>query len=102
MIKAVMVVKDIKGKIFVQPHVVETVEIAIRDFKEAASDEKKQSTLAKYPGDYDLLHIGWFNPEKGTIEPIEPTVALHGKHIGQKENVVRENEGTGIKPVAIN
>lgn len=85
--KVIMVVKDIKGNLYVQPHVVETVDIAIRDFKEAATDEKKQSTLAKYPGDYDLLHIGYFDPQNGTIEPIEPEIAIHGKHIGQKQKM---------------
>ena len=61
--KAIMVVHDILGEKYVQPHITETVEIAIRDFMEAASDEKKETTLAKYPQDYDLLHCGYFDPQ---------------------------------------
>ena len=83
--KAIMVVHDIKGKLFVQPHVCETTEIAIRDFTEAATDAKKETTLAKYPHDYELIHCGYFDPKTGEVEPIKPETVLCGKHIGKKD-----------------
>ncbi len=84
--KSIMVIRDIKGNLFIQPHVVETVEIAIRDFTEAANDPKKQTTLSKYPADYDLIYIGTFDPETGDIASLPPEIAFHGKHIGQSKS----------------
>ena len=88
--KAIMVIKDIKGEIYIHPHVSESVGIAIRDFTEEATNEKKSTPLSRYPADYDLLHVGWFDPEKGEIESIEATFAMRGKHIGQKKRVEKE------------
>jgi hypothetical protein len=87
MIKAIMAIKDIKGKQFIQPHVVETVDIAIRDFKEAATDEDRKTPLSRYTSDYDLIHIGFYDPVTGTVEAIEPEVAIHGKHIGKQDQM---------------
>jgi hypothetical protein len=99
MIKAILCIHDLKGRQYVNPHVAETVEIAIRDFKEEATNEASKSPLARYPQDYELVHVGMFNPQTGEIQSIEKETVFHGKHVGKPKQTEMEIPTT--KPQAV-
>lgn len=67
----IYLVHDIKANTYGAPLFFENNVEAIRSLEQATQDSKTQ--LNKYPSDYNLLHIGHYNKETGTINSQEPT-----------------------------
>lgn len=63
-------IKDIKAGIYNPPVFVRSLIDVLRSVGEAATDPN--TTLAKYPGDYEVYYIGKFNYDNGHLEAIEP------------------------------
>lgn len=51
----------------------------IRGFKKNVMNPN--SNLNIFPGDYDLMRIGTFNPETGTIEPMTPQFVVSAQEL---------------------
>lgn len=81
MIKQILCIHDIKSEMYVQCHVAETIAIAARDFKDEARNDDPRNKLYKHTADYDLLHIGSFDPETGEIKSLPPEIVIKGKHL---------------------
>lgn len=52
----------------------ETTRAAVRNFSMAVNGAS--GAISFSPGDFTLFHVGNFNCEKGTIEPVSPIVQL--------------------------
>jgi len=55
---------------FLAPFPTETVETAIRSFRQAVNEQKHQ--FNKFPEDYTLFGLGEFNEETGALEAYNP------------------------------
>lgn len=59
---------DSAAKRYLPPFTAQTVEVAIRRFRESLKDP--QHVFARFPEDYTLFHIGSFDAEKGLLIPL--------------------------------
>lgn len=67
-------VHDIKANTYGVPlNFANNVE-ALRSFEQAVKDPN--TTIAKYPSDYNLVHIGSYDPFSGVITPTSEKVIL--------------------------
>ena len=78
----VFAVKDVKSKLFSNPHFVPTTGVAIRGFGAACEDEN--TDLNKYPEDYSLYHIGTYDVETGELVSITPEQIANASEFVQK------------------
>lgn len=62
-------IRDAKAEIFNPPFYKGTHGEAERDFRTLISDDK--SMVAKYPEDYDLYFVGFYDDQTGKVEPLE-------------------------------
>jgi len=69
---AVLAVFDHKVRAYAQPFFAQTVASGERSFIAACDD--KTSLLARFPVDYGLFHVGWFDDSSGMLEPLTPPV----------------------------
>lgn len=59
---------------FLEPFPAETVEVAIRSFREIVNTDGHQ--FNKFPQDYTLFHVGVFDQELGTIDAFDTPRSL--------------------------
>lgn len=59
---------------FGQPIVENNEMTAVRGFSYAVNG--RDGLMNFSPGDYDLYHIGYFDSEKGVLEPLSPVVLV--------------------------
>lgn len=62
-------IRDQKGEVYHTPFFKKTHGEAERDFKQLVSDP--QSTLAKFPEDFDLYYVGTYDDQRGTFQPLD-------------------------------
>lgn len=83
-------VHDTLAKIHYMPFQTSAVEIAIRTFADLVNDEKM--AVYKNPEDFNLVMIGTFDDESGTIDPLSPpqfiisAVKLHESYENEISN----------------
>lgn len=75
--KQICAVRDSALDAFLQPLYVTTTAEATRAFTKEINNP--QSPMNDTPGDYDLYHLGEYNPETGKHENIEPNRLIRGK-----------------------
>ena len=63
-------VKDTKGEIFLSPFFLNATGLACRSFAETANDP--QSMICRYPDDYTLFEIGYFDDQTGEVVNEDP------------------------------
>lgn len=69
MIYPICSVRDAKTS-FWAPQIYQSIPSAIRDFSMTINAGSGAPAFA--PGDFDFYHLGEFDSEKGTIEPVTP------------------------------
>lgn len=69
MIRKVFAIRDQKAAIFNQPFFKLTHGEAERDFTTLVNDS--QSTINKYPDDFDLYHLGDYDDQTGLIKSLD-------------------------------
>lgn len=67
MLKKIFTIYDQKAEMHDPVFLKLTVGQALRDFTDAAQDQKTQ--LGQHPEDFTLMEIGVFNSQSGMIEP---------------------------------
>ena len=69
-------IRDSKGEIFNLPFFKKTHGEAERDFHQLCQD--KNSTVAKYPTDFDLYYVGDYDDSTGKVQPLDaPQHVVH-------------------------
>lgn len=66
----IFTVYDSAARRYLQPFFAETVEVALRMFRQMVAKEGHQ--FNKFPEDYTLFHIGEYFAETGVIAPMTP------------------------------
>lgn len=61
---------DLASQLFGQPIFVTGVGVAIRSFTDEVNKKGEDNVLARHPEDYELFHLGTFDDERGTFEPL--------------------------------
>ena len=67
-------VVDSKTGIYAHPFYSVTNGAAIRSFVDACAD--KDSPFARHPEDYCLVHLGWFDDQRGSFDTKLPEVLI--------------------------
>lgn len=75
----VFTVRDAAADRFLTPFFSDTVETALRQFKEACLSPEHQ--FHRFPEDYVLYHIGTFRGETGEIEAWDPHKLLNATSV---------------------
>lgn len=65
---------DSKAEAYIPPFPAETIGLALRRFQQAA--EEPNSNINKWPTDFCLFHVGWFDQANADYKKIEPKVSL--------------------------
>lgn len=94
-----MVIHDIKSEKYVQPHVAETIAVAQRDFKAEATNKDGKTMLSRFPSDYNLVHVGWYDEQTAEVEGTPPEIATFGKHLDPNANPTLPLEQTELNSV---
>lgn len=81
--KPIFTVKDRAVDVFGTPFVQQSVQQAIRGFKDEANSDPDKSAIAKHPDDYDLYQIGEYDELDGTITPGAPKLIARAKDLIQ-------------------
>ncbi len=68
MIAELFTVFDAAAQKYLEPYHAPTIEYALRQFR--STIENPDHMFARYPADYTLFHIGTFDLETGTINPL--------------------------------
>lgn len=74
MLMQIFSVYDGKSKAFARPFFSFNVSTATRELQ--ASVREGGSLLSKFPDDFQLWHIGTFNDEVGSVDPLVPPVCV--------------------------
>lgn len=61
---------DVKANIFAQPFYSANPDTAKRAFANALMEGK--GDMVKFPEDFNLWHLGWFDDDAGTFEEFQP------------------------------
>jgi len=67
-------VRDRKAKIFHKPFIERDHVMAIRGFEDACKNP--ETPFAKWPGDFELLYLGDFDPATGRMKELEQFTVL--------------------------
>lgn len=67
---------DVKSEIFSAPIFFPANAVAARAFNDMCADV--DTYIGKHPADYVLYHCGGFDTEKGTFEPLTPSIVVRG------------------------
>lgn len=59
---------DSAAGLFLNPFVAPSIEVAIREFRKMVNTEG--NNFNTFPEDFTLYHVGEFEPETGTINPV--------------------------------
>jgi hypothetical protein len=70
----IFTVYDSAAKLFLEPFFAETVEVAIRMFRQLVN--KPEHNFSKFAEDYTLFHVGTYDPTSGTIKALETPHSL--------------------------
>lgn len=62
-------IRDQKGEVFNNPFFQKTHGEAERSFKQAVNDD--QTTISKYPEDFDLYYLGEYNDQTGVFQSLD-------------------------------
>lgn len=62
-------IRDTKAEMYFTPWSKSTIGEAERDFSELAKN--KETSVGKYPEDFDLFHVGEFDEKTGKITPFD-------------------------------
>lgn len=76
-------VRDSAVKSFGTPMVFANEASAHRVFMNEVNREDPTNLLNANRSDFDLYHVGNFDPDTGVLTGVEPTVILHGRDIGR-------------------
>lgn len=67
--KNLYTILDKKAQTHSEPFTTENDETATRLFSNTVNAPRdRDSSISQYPGDFDLLHIGYYDLEQGTID----------------------------------
>lgn len=72
MIYIILSVRDTKAGSFAQPFYAPTLVHGIRSFLDAAAAEHPDNMMRKHPEDFELYHLGSFNDQDASFEPMRP------------------------------
>lgn len=65
---------DVKAGSFAQPFFAVNIAVACRNVESFIG--QGNSTVASFPGDFALYHLGTFDDASGTIVPLSPVVCI--------------------------
>lgn len=65
---------DRKAALFSRPFVVQNHAVALRAFEAAKQDPS--SEISKFPTDFELYHVGYFDDDTGVVTGVVPTVVV--------------------------
>ena len=78
----VMCVRDAAIESFGRPFFVPHVGQALREFTDEVRSTSSDSVVAKHPEDYDLYHLGTFDPKDGSFSVLDiPRRIAFGKDL---------------------
>lgn len=98
MIKVLCCVFDSAAGAYMEPFVVATIEMALREFRRAVN--KEGSPFHEFPADYTLFKCGTFNMETGTLtaeNPISLGVAvefIENPNTRDVDQMIAQSEGS--------
>lgn len=78
----ILAVRDRQLDGFMQPFTAQSVGAGVRAFGDMVNDD--QSQPYKHPEDYELYHVGTFDPNTGELTPIKPKQVALGTNYRQK------------------
>lgn len=81
----VYAVYDVKAEIYNSPFFMPKGAMATRAFADLAND--KNTTVGRHPGDFKLMHLGFFSPVTGVFKQLEVPESL-----GFADALVRKEE----------
>lgn len=61
---------DQAAGLYLQPFFAQTVEVALRRFRQTVNAVHEDNPIANFPEDYTLFHIGEFDQETGLPTPL--------------------------------
>jgi len=67
-LEVVVAIKDNAMTAFQAPRVVPATGIAIRMFTDAINNSSEQNQMFQHPNDFELWHLGFYDPNEGTFE----------------------------------
>lgn len=79
---------DVKIGGYMQPFFSQTKGTALRAFMDVLTD--KQHQFCKYPEDYSLIHIGWFDDVTGTF------ASVSNETLGTAADLVVNGPGSNV------
>lgn len=65
----IVAVRDVKMSQFNNPMAVPSLGVAQRSFQDEVNRVDPNNTVNKYPADFALYHIGFYDTDKGILEP---------------------------------
>lgn len=71
--KLVLVLRDDKAEIFMQPFFVATMGIAFRSLRDEIARGGEGNILSAHTGDFEIWEIGAYDEESGQILPVNPS-----------------------------
>ena len=85
----VYAVYDVKAEIYNAPFFMAKHAMAVRAFSDLAND--RNTTVGRHPGDFKLVHLGFFSPVTGAFKTLEMVESL-----GFADAFVRKEESRGL------
>jgi len=78
---------DKKTKVYQQPMFSVNRGSMLREFSDFLKTRGKDTMMAKYPGDYQLCRIGWYEEDTGSVEGLKnPDIICDVDDLIEKEN----------------
>lgn len=77
-------VRDNVAESFGIPVFLPTVALGMRSFRDALTSADQSNPMCQHPNDYDLYHVGQFDPLSGSFSAISPILLVKGAACVQK------------------
>lgn len=85
----IIVVRDIKADVFMQPQFVSSLGAAIRSFGDECQRQDENNILWKHPEDFELYHIGNWDDNSGSFDVEHDGSGFDRKQIAVGSNYKR-------------
>ncbi len=76
---------DSKAGVFTPPFTAPNRTVALRYFKGTVDD--KETTMGKFPEDFSLAFIGYYEDMNGIVDPAGPEIVANGTHLVDRDKV---------------
>ena len=86
-------VRDAKSESFARPLFVQTKGIAIRSFEDEVNRVDESNMLNKYPEDFQLYSLGYYDDTTGTITPEAPMLIVSALDVKRNVDWMKISKG---------